>query len=61
MPLGGGRGGAKMGGGDVPLLEFLYPVCTRIPGGVTVGGSGLRCCVPCPLSAMNSILLLLIL
>ena len=31
---------------DVPLVEFMYPVFTRMPGGITVGDSGLFC-VPC--------------
>ena len=31
---------------DVPLVEFMYLVFTRTPGGVTVGDSGLCCCVP---------------
>ena len=29
---------------DVPLVEFIYFVCTHMPGGVTVVDSGL-CCV----------------
>ena len=37
----------------VPLVEFMYPVFTVMPGGVTVGDLGLRCCVPCLLSAVN--------
>ena len=32
---------------DVRLVEFMYLVFTRMPGGVTVGDSCLRCCVPC--------------
>ena len=39
----------------VPLVEFMYRVFTRMPGGVTVGDSGLCCCVPCLLSAINSL------
>ena len=35
----------------VPLVEFTYLVFTRMPGGVTVGGSGL-CCTPCLSSAI---------
>ena len=31
---------------DVPSVEFMYLVFTRMPGGVTVGDSGLCCCVP---------------
>ena len=46
---------------NVPFVEFMYLVFTRMPGGVTVGDSGLCCCVPCLLSAMNSLCLLLIL
>ena len=34
------------GGGDVPSVEFMYPVFTRMPGRVIIGESGLRCCVP---------------
>ena len=29
---------------DVPLVEFMYLVFTRMPVRVTVGDSGLRCC-----------------
>ena len=32
---------------DVPLVEFIYLVFTRMPGRVTVSYSGLCCCVPC--------------
>ena len=32
---------------DVPLMEFIYLVFSHMPGGVTVGDSGLCCCVPC--------------
>ena len=28
-------------------MEFIYPVFTRMPGGVTVDDSGLSCCMPC--------------
>ena len=31
---------------DVSLVEFMYPVFNRMPGGVIVGDSGLCCCVP---------------
>ena len=31
---------------DVPSVEFIYLVFTGTPGGVTVGSSGLCCCVP---------------
>ena len=40
---------------DVPLVGFIYLVFTRTPGGVTVGDSGLCCCVPCLLSAIISL------
>ena len=40
---------------DVPLLEFMYVVFTRMPGAVTVGGVGLCCCVPCLSSAIMSL------
>ena len=40
---------------DVPSVEFIYFVFTRTPGGVTVGDSGLRCCVPCLSSAIISL------
>ena len=46
---------------DVPLVEFIYPVFTRTPGGVTVGDSGLRCRVPCLSSAIISRYLLIVL
>ena len=36
----------------VPLVKFIYLVFTRTPGGVTVGDSGLSCCVPCLSSAV---------
>ena len=36
----------------------MYLVLTRMPGGVTVGDSGLCCCVPCPLNAITSLCLL---
>ena len=39
---------------DVPLVEFMYLVFTHMPGGVTVGDSGLCCCVPCLSSAITS-------
>ena len=42
MPL-----GASFFFEDVSLVEFIYLVFTRTPGGVTVGDSGLCCCVPC--------------
>ena len=41
--------------GDVSLVEFMYSVLTRMPGGVTVGDSFLCCSVPCLLSAVNSL------
>ena len=43
---------------DVPLVEFMYLVFARVPGDVTVGDSGLSCCVPCLSSAVISICLL---
>ena len=39
-------------GWDVPLVELMYLVFTRMPG---VGDSGLCCCVPCLLSASISL------
>ena len=42
---------------DVRLVECMYLVLTRMPGGVTVGDSGLCYCVPCPSSAFNSLCL----
>ena len=39
---------------DEPLVEFMYLVFTRMPGGVTVGDSG-PCCVPCLLSTIISL------
>ena len=39
----------------VPLLEFVYLVFTRTPGGVTVGDSGVSCRVLCPSSAIISL------
>ena len=44
---------------DVPLVDFIYPVFTRMPGGVTVNDSGLCCCVPCLLSAIISLCLVM--
>ena len=38
---------------DVPLVEFVHLVFTRMPGGVTVDKSGLCRCVPCLLSSFN--------
>ena len=43
---------------DVPLVEFIYLVFTCAPGGVTVGDSGLCCCVPCLSSAIISLSLI---
>ena len=40
---------------DVPLVEFRYLVFPRMPGGVTVGGLGLCCCVACLSSAIISL------
>ena len=44
---------------DVPLVEFICLVFTQTPGGVTVGDSGLCCCVPCLSSAIISLCLLI--
>ena len=44
--------------GDVPLVEFMHLVFTRMPGGVTVGDSGHYCCVPCLSNAIISLGLL---
>ena len=40
---------------DAPLVEFMYLVFTRTPGGGTAGDSGLCCCVPCLSSAIISL------
>ena len=40
---------------DEPLVEFIYLVFARTPGGVAVGDSGLCCCVPCLSSAIISL------
>ena len=45
---------------DVPSVEFIYLVFTCTPGGVTVGDSGLYCCVPCLSSAIISLCLLIL-
>ena len=45
---------------NVPFVEFMYFVFTRMPGEVTVGDLGRCCCVPRLLSAMNFLCLLLI-
>ena len=37
---------------NVPVVDFMYRVFTRMPGGVTVDDSGLCCCVPCLSSAV---------
>ena len=39
-------------------MESMYPVFTCMAGGVTVGDSGLSCCVPCLSSTINSLCLL---
>ena len=44
----------------VPLVEFIYPVFTGMPGGITVGSSDLCCCVPCLSSAVISLCLVMI-
>ena len=46
---------------DVPLVEFIYLVFTRTPGGVIVVDSNLCCCVPCLSSAISSLCMLIIL
>ena len=43
---------------DIPLMELIYLVFTRTPGGVIVGDSGLCCCVPCLSSALISLCVL---
>ena len=43
---------------DVRLVEFMYLIFARMPVGVTVGDSGLCCCVPCLSSAFISLCLL---
>ena len=43
---------------DKPLVEFIYLVFTRTPGGVTEGDSGLCCCVPCLSNAIFPLCLL---
>ena len=45
---------------NVPLVQFVYLVFTRMPSGVTVGDSGLCCCVPCLSSALISLCLLIL-
>ena len=45
---------------DAPLVEFMYLVFTRTPGGDTVGNSGLCCCVPCLSSTIFSLCLLIL-
>ena len=40
---------------NVSLVEFIYVVSTRTPGGVTVGDSGLCCCVLCLSNAIISL------
>ena len=39
---------------DVASVEDMSPGVTRMPGGVTVGDSGLCCCVPCLSNALTS-------
>ena len=43
------------GGEDLPLVEFMFLVFTRMPGGVTVGNSGLCRCVSCVFDGMLEI------
>ena len=40
---------------DISLVESMHPVFACMPGGGTVGDSALCCCVPCLLSAVNSL------
>ena len=40
---------------DVTLVEFMYPVFTRMSGGVIADDSGLCCCDPCLLIAITSL------
>ena len=44
----------------VPLVEFMYLVFTRMPGGVTVDNSDLCRCAPCLSSAIISLRLLIL-
>ena len=44
---------------NVPLVEFIYLVFTGTLGGVTVGDSGLCCCVLCLSRAIISLYLLI--
>ena len=45
---------------NVPMVEFIYLVLTRTPGGVTAGDSGLCCCIPRLSSAIISLYLLIL-
>ena len=45
---------------DVPLVEVLYLVFTRISVEFTVGDSGLCCCVPCLSSSIIPLCLLIL-
>ena len=47
------NGGHSFSSEDVAMMELMYLVFTRMPGGVTVGDSGL-CCVPRLSSAVIS-------
>ena len=40
-------------------MEFNYFLFARMPGGVTVGDSGLSHCVPCRSNAISSLCLLI--
>ena len=57
-----GRGSLQLFGYEenVPSVELTHPVFTRMPGGITVGDPGLCCYVPCILSAVNSLCLLIL-
>lgn len=43
-----------------PLVEFMYPVLTCMPGRGTIGDSGLCYCVPCQFSTLTSLYLFLV-
>ena len=44
---------------DLRTVEFMYPVFTCMPGKNTVSDSGLCCCVPCLLSTISPLWLLI--
>ena len=41
---------------DVPLVEFIYHVFTRMLGEVTIGDSVVFCCALCLMRTINSLL-----